>query len=59
MTQLQMKRAARAAGAQPRAIALYRVSLYSMPTLSPLLLAITFSSLLWALFITRAIWLIG
>ena len=54
MTQLQMERAARAAGAQARAIALYRTGPLNPPDISPLMLAATFSSLLWMLFLTRA-----
>ena len=54
MTQLQMERAARAAGAQTRAIALYRTNPLNPPGLSPLMLAAAFSSLLWVLFLTRA-----
>ena len=54
MTQLQMERAARAASAQTRAIALYRTAPLNPPGLSPLVLAAAFSSLLWVFFLTRA-----
>ncbi len=53
MTQLQMQRAARAAGVQTRAIALYRTDHLTLPQLSPLLFAAAFSSLLWTLFLAR------
>ena len=53
MTQLQMQRAARAAGAQTRAIALYRTDRLTLPQLSPLLFAAAFSGLLWTLFLAR------
>jgi hypothetical protein len=55
MTQLQMKRAARAAGAQPRAIAMYRTGALNPQTAFPLAVALGFSGLLWTLFITRVL----
>lgn len=53
MTQLQMRRAAKIAGAQARAIALYRTDQLSLPELSPLLFAAAFSGLLWSLALAR------
>jgi len=54
MTQLQMERAARAAGAETRAIALYKTSVFDVPGISPLILAAAISSLMWTLTIVRA-----
>ena len=59
MTQLQMERAARAAGAQPRAIALYRTKTPASRLLSPLMLAAAFGSLLWTFFVSRILHLIA
>ncbi len=53
MTQLQMQRAAKIAGAQTRAIALYRTDHLTLPQLSPLLFAAAFSGLLWPLAFAR------
>jgi len=53
MTQLQMERAARTAGAKTRAIALYRTNILTSADLSPLVLAAAFSGLLWTLTIAR------
>jgi len=55
MTQLQMQRAARAAGAQTRTIALYRTDHRAMQELSPLLFAAAFSGLLWTLALARVL----
>ena len=59
MTQLQMKRAARIAGAQPRAIAIYAPNTLTAPTYYSLLLSAAFSAFLWALFLTRTVLLIS
>lgn len=55
MTQLQMKRAARAAGAQPRAIALVRTDVLNPQIYFPLAVTLAFSGLLWTFFITRVL----
>ncbi len=53
MTQLQMQRAARAAGARSRTVALYRTNIFTAADLSPFVLAAVFSGLLWTLTIAR------
>ena len=55
MTQLQMERAAHAAGAETRTIALYKTSIFDAPGLSPLILAAAISGLMWTLTIARAL----
>ena len=56
MTRLQMKRAARAAGAQTRAIAIYAPNSQPDPAaLASLVLTAAFSASLWAIFLMRAV----
>lgn len=55
MTQLQMQRAARIAGAQTRAIVLYRTDALNAQSLSPLILAAAFTGLLWTIALSRAL----
>jgi len=59
MTQLQMERAAHAAGAETRTIALYKTSIFDAPGFSPLILAAAISGLMWTLTIARALRLLA
>jgi len=59
MSKLNMKRAARAAGAQPRAIAIYASDALPVSTYTSLLATAAFSAFLWALFFARAVILIS
>ena len=59
MTQLQMERAAYAAGAETRTIALYKTSIFDAPGFSPLILAAAISGLMWTLTIARALRLLA
>ena len=59
MTELHMKRAARAAGEKTRAIAIYAPNALPDTALASLLLTAAFSASLWAFFLLRAVILIS